>query len=191
MFELFAQGDHGTPNESGLGVGLTLARSLAELHGGRLDAESPGPGQGSTFLLRLPLADRNEVSGPDHAPSDFHVLVVDDNRDSADSVTAIIRLLGYHAECVYSGDAALAVAAQRAPQMVLLDLAMPGIDGYETLNRLRAVPGAARVFAIAMTGYGSQDDRQRTAAAGFDAHLTKPVELNSLVGLINEARQRA
>jgi PAS domain S-box-containing protein len=191
MFELFAQGDHGTPNESGLGVGLTLARSLAELHGGRLDAESPGPGQGSTFLLRLPLADRNEVSGPDHAPSDFHVLVVDDNRDSADSVTAIIRLLGYHAECVYSGDAALAVAAQRAPQMVLLDLAMPGIDGYETLKRLRAVPGAAPVFAIAMTGYGSQDDRQRTAAAGFDAHLTKPVELNSLVGLINEARQRA
>jgi PAS domain S-box-containing protein len=189
IFELFAQGDHGTPNESGLGVGLTLARSLAELHGGRLDAESPGPGQGSTFLLRLPAADRNESAAADHPTTGFRVLVVDDNRDSADSVTAIIRLLGYHCECVYNGDAALAVAAQRAPQMVLLDLAMPGIDGYQTLERLRALPGARNVFAVAMTGYGSNEDRQRTSSAGFDAHLTKPVELNSLVGLINQARQ--
>jgi PAS domain S-box-containing protein len=189
IFELFAQGDHGTPNESGLGVGLTLARSLAELHGGRLDAESPGPGQGSTFLLRLPAADRNESAAADHPTTGFRVLVVDDNRDSADSVTAIIRLLGYHCECVYNGDAALAVAAQRAPQMVLLDLAMPGIDGYQTLERLRALAGARNVFAVAMTGYGSHEDRQRTSSAGFDAHLTKPVELNSLVGLINQARQ--
>jgi PAS domain S-box-containing protein len=189
IFELFAQGDHGTPNESGLGVGLTLARSLAELHGGRLDAESPGPGLGSTFLLRLPLADRTEGAEGDHPATDFHVLVVDDNRDSADSVTAIIRLLGYHCECVYNGEAALSSAARRGPQMVLLDLAMPGIDGYQKLERMRAIPGLDHVFAIAMTGYGSQDDRQRTSSAGFDAHLTKPVELNALVGLINEARQ--
>jgi PAS domain S-box-containing protein len=189
IFELFAQGDHGTPNESGLGVGLTLARSLAELHGGRLDAESPGPGQGSTFLLRLPLADRNESATADHPATNFHVLVVDDNRDSADSVSAIIRLLGYQCECVYNGDAALAVAARQPPQMVLLDLAMPGIDGYQTLERLRALRGAEHVFAIAMTGYGSQEDRQRTSDAGFNAHLTKPVELNTLVELINEARK--
>jgi PAS domain S-box-containing protein len=189
IFELFAQGDHGTPNESGLGVGLTLARSLAELHGGRLDAESPGPGQGSTFLLRLPLADRSEIATADHPATNFNVLVVDDNRDSADSVSAIIRLLGYHCECVYNGDAALAVAAQRPPHMVLLDLAMPGIDGYQTLARLRALSGAHDVFAIAMTGYGSQEDRQRTSQAGFNAHLTKPVELNTLVELINQARQ--
>jgi PAS domain S-box-containing protein len=190
IFELFAQGDHGTPNDSGLGVGLTLARSLAELHGGRLDAESAGPGQGSTFLLRLPVADRAESATADHPATDFQVLVVDDNHDSADSVTAIIRLLGYRCECVYTGDEALAVAAQRAPQMVLLDLAMPGLNGYQTLERLRATPGVHDLFAIAMTGYGSQDDRQRTAAAGFDAHLTKPLELNTLVEMINRARHR-
>jgi PAS domain S-box-containing protein len=191
IFELFAQGDHGTPNDSGLGVGLTLARSLAEMHGGRLDAESPGPNQGSTFLLRLPLADRGASAASDHPGSDFQVLVVDDNRDSADSATAIIRLLGYEAECAYDGEAALAAARRRLPQMVLLDLAMPRMDGYTTLQRLRALPGLQEVFVVAMTGYGSQDDKQRTTAAGFNAHLTKPVELNVLVELVNQARHQA
>lgn len=117
--------------------------------------------------------------------------MVDDNRDSADSATAIIRLLGYRCECVYNGESALAAAAQRPPQMVLLDLAMPGIDGYQTLERMRAQAGMRKVFAIAMTGHGSQDDRRRTSSAGFDAHLTKPVELNSLVEMIAAARQRS
>ncbi|HKB55311.1 MAG TPA: PAS domain S-box protein [Ramlibacter sp.] len=140
IFELFAQGEH-APTDSGLGVGLTLARSLAQMHGGRLDAYSAGLGQGSTFAVQLPLGDRGETAAGDHPPSDFHVLVVDDNRDSADSVTAIIRLLGHQAECVYDGEAALAAATQRPPQMVLLDLAMPGPDGYQTLARLRSTRG--------------------------------------------------
>jgi PAS domain S-box-containing protein len=191
IFELFAQGDSGAPDDSGLGVGLTLARSLAELHGGRLDAESAGPGQGSTFLLRRPSADRVDAVPEDEAASGFSILVVDDNRDSADSATAIIRLLGYRATCVYEGESAIATAGRTAADMVLLDLAMPGMDGYATLRSLRALPGMRSAVVVAMTGYGSEDDRQRTMAAGFDAHLTKPVELNSLVDLINEARQRA
>lgn len=189
IFELFAQGDNGVPNDSGLGVGLTLARSLAEMHGGRLDAESPGPGQGSTFLLRLPLGRQREQphSG---APSAFKVLVVDDNRDSADSACAIIRLLGCDAECAYDGPSALAAAARWQPEMVLLDLAMPGLDGYTTLRRLRALPAMDHAHVVAMTGYGSQEDRQRTSRAGFDGHLTKPVELDALTRVIDSVRQR-
>ncbi len=188
IFELFAQGDNGTPNDSGLGVGLTLARSLAEMHGGRLDAESPGPGLGSTFLLRLPLGPHRPADAG--APSAFKVLVVDDNRDSADSACAIIQMLGYGAECAYDGPGALAAAARWQPDIVLLDLAMPGLDGYKTLGRLRALPGMDHVHVVAMTGYGSQEDRQRTANAGFDGHLTKPVELDALTGLIDSVRLR-
>ncbi|HEY0883724.1 MAG TPA: PAS domain S-box protein [Ramlibacter sp.] len=190
IFELFAQGDNGTPNDSGLGVGLTLARSLAEMHGGRLDAESPGPGQGSTFLLRLPLG-QHQQQPASQAASAFKVLVVDDNRDSADSACAIIRLLGCDAECAYDGASALAAAARWQPQMVLLDLAMPGLDGYKTLGRLRTLPAMDHAHVVAMTGYGSQQDRQRTADAGFDGHLTKPVELDALTRLIGSVRQRA
>ena len=190
IFELFAQGDNGTPNDSGLGVGLTLARSLAEMHGGRLDAESPGPGQGSTFLLRLPLGQHQEQPACG-APSAFKVLVVDDNRDSADSACAIIRMLGCDAECAYDGASALTAAARWQPHMVLLDLAMPGLDGYKTLGRLRTLPAMDHAHVVAMTGYGSQQDRQRTANAGFDGHLTKPVELDALTRVIDSVRQRA
>ncbi|NKE67165.1 PAS domain S-box protein [Ramlibacter sp. RBP-2] len=188
IFELFAQGDNGTPNDSGLGVGLTLARSLAEMHGGRLDAESPGPGQGSTFLLRLPLGQHQERPAGE-ASSTFRVLVVDDNRDSADSACAIIRMLGYDAECAYDGTGALAAAARWRPDIVLLDLAMPGLDGYKTLGRLRALPAMEQAHVVAMTGYGSQEDRRRTTSAGFDGHLTKPVELAALTSLIDSVRR--
>jgi PAS domain S-box-containing protein len=188
IFELFAQGQGNTPSDSGLGVGLTLARSLAEMHGGRLDAESAGAGQGSTFLLRMPLADRQE--GISRPATGFKVLVVDDNQDSADTAAAIIGLLGHHAECVYTGAAALEAALRLRPDMVLLDLAMPGLDGYQTLERLRAMPDMAHAFVVALTGYGAQDDKQRTTSAGFDAHLTKPMELHALLELMNQARQR-
>ncbi|MEO5670362.1 MAG: PAS domain S-box protein [Ramlibacter sp.] len=194
IFELFVQGNNGTPNDSGLGIGLTLARSLAELHGGRLEAHSPGPGLGSTFMLHLPVADATSRAGAIEAEDDaraFRVLVVDDNRDSADSATAIVQLLGHHAECAYDGASALTAVAAAAPDMVLLDLSMPGIDGFETLRRMRQLPAGADMFAVAMTGYGSQEDKRRTASAGFDSHLTKPVELTALVEVLARARQRA
>jgi CheY-like chemotaxis protein len=194
IFELFRQAHGDLPSESGLGIGLTLARSLTEMHGGTLEATSPGLGQGSTFTVRLPAV---EASGAAPTPAEVKesdsrkVLIVDDNRDSADTATAILRLLGNDVECAYSGSVALDVAAHFRPSVVLLDLAMPDLDGFETLKRMRAMPGLAKVFAIAMTGYGTQEDKRRTIEAGFDAHLTKPVELDALVQLLNEARERA
>jgi PAS domain S-box-containing protein len=195
IFELFMQGDNSAaPNESGLGIGLTLARSLAQMHGGTLEASSAGAGQGSTFMLRLPLA-QLEPAPPEEGPGQpaanaLRVMVVDDNRDSADSATSIVRLLGYRAETAYEGASALELARGLRPHAVLLDLAMPQIDGYETLRLLRVQPGMENAFVIAMTGFGSEDDRRRTKAAGFDAHLVKPVGLDLLIGVLNEARAR-
>lgn len=196
IFGLFVQGDNGTPNESGLGIGLTLARSLTEMHGGRLDATSPGPAQGSTFTVRLPLVQMSsrvdDGTEAELAPSSGRrVLVVDDNRDAADSTITILRLLGHQAECAYTGNEAVETTRRFRPDVVLLDLAMPDIDGFETLKLLRAQPGLEKVFAIAMTGYGSGDDRRRTLSAGFNAHLTKPVELNALIALLNEVQPAA
>jgi PAS domain S-box-containing protein len=192
IFGMFVQGENGAPNESGLGIGLTLARSLAELHGGRLDAQSPGPGLGSTFTLCLPrVAMKAEGDDGQEAPaqpaSGRRVLVVDDNRDSADSTITILRLLGHQAECAYNGHEAVEVARRFPADVVLLDLSMPDMDGFQALRLLRAISGRENIFAIAMTGYGSSDDRRRTLEAGFDAHLTKPVELGVLVKLLNDS----
>ncbi|MES2634499.1 MAG: PAS domain S-box protein [Pseudomonadota bacterium] len=189
IFELFRQGDNGKlPDESGLGIGLTLARSLVELHGGVLGARSDGPGKGSTFEFRLPVAALNAsriamTAAKDASPG-RRLLVVDDNRDAADSSSDMLRLLGHRVETTYDGEQALSVAARFMPEVVLLDLSMPGIDGFETLRRLRALPGMATSCVIAMTGYGSQDDTRRTHDAGFDGHLTKPAALRDLVALI-------
>lgn len=199
IFELFMQAEGGTasPTDSGLGIGLTLARSLVELHGGSIHAESPGLGQGSTFTVRLVAAaegGRQEDDTTDHedAPSGLRVLVVDDNRDSADSAADVLRLLGSQVEVAYEGQAALALARRFRPQVVLLDLAMPGMDGYESRKRLRSEdPALEHAFFVAMTGFGNEEDKRRTRAAGFDAHLTKPVELDALIALLNEARGRA
>jgi PAS domain S-box-containing protein len=192
IFDLFAQGANGRPDESGLGVGLTLARSLAEMQGGTLDASSPGLGKGSTFTLRLPAVTMpppaDNAGGGDHAGDAVRLLVVDDNRDSADTATAVLRMLGHDVECAYGGQEAIEVALRFRPSVVLLDLAMPGMDGFETLRRLRADPVTAGVFAVAMTGFGTQDDRQRTRSGGFDGHLTKPVELEALIALLDQRK---
>jgi CheY-like chemotaxis protein len=194
IFQLFAQGEQGNPSESGLGIGLTLARTLVEMHGGRLDAASPGIGQGSTFTFRLPATEARPATEDDGEPTlaeaGRRVLVVDDNRDAADSTTAILRLLGYTVEAAYDGQTALAAAPRLKPHVVLLDLAMPGLDGFETRKLLAALPALENVYTVAMTGYGNEDDKQRTRAAGFDAHLTKPVELDGLIRLLNAAREQ-
>jgi PAS domain S-box-containing protein len=193
IFDLFAQGANGRPDESGLGVGLTLARSLAEMQGGTLDAQSPGLGKGSTFTLRLPAVNvpppAEKSSDSDHATGAVRLLVVDDNRDSADTATAVLRMLGHEVECAYGGQEAIEVATRFRPSVVLLDLAMPGMDGFETLRRLRANPVTEGVYAVAMTGFGTQDDRQRTTSGGFDAHLTKPVELEALIALLDQRKE--
>jgi PAS domain S-box-containing protein len=195
VFELFMQTETGpsSPVESGLGIGLTLARSLAEMHGGTIDAASPGLGQGSTFTVRLPtvaeavVAHERAIDATDAGA--LRVLVVDDNRDSADSASDVLRLLGNRVECVYDGKSAVAAAERFRPNAVLLDLAMPGLDGYATREQMRAV-GLADAFFVAMTGYGNEEDKRRTQAAGFNAHLTKPVELDALVALLRQVQEK-
>jgi PAS domain S-box-containing protein len=196
IFELFAQAEtaQSAASESGLGIGLTLARSLAEMHGGSIEATSPGRGQGSTFTVRLPAASQaivdEEVQRQDEVAGGLRVLVVDDNRDSADSATDVLRLLGNTVECAYDGEHGVQLAQRFRPHMILLDLAMPGMDGYEARRRLMAERGTASTYLVAMTGFGNEEDKKRTRAAGFDAHLTKPVELDALIGLLNEVRTR-
>ncbi|HEY0824147.1 MAG TPA: PAS domain S-box protein [Ramlibacter sp.] len=198
IFQLFVQADTGTSagSESGLGIGLTLARTLTEMHGGSIDASSPGLGQGSTFTVRLPIASqvaiREDEQRRGEAAGGLRVLVVDDNRDSADSATDVLRLLGNQVECAYDGESGVAMARRLKPHMILLDLAMPGMDGFEARRRLREGAGdGSSALLVAMTGFGNEEDKRRTREAGFDAHLTKPVELDALVALLNEARGRA
>ena len=195
IFQLFAQADSpgSAGSESGLGIGLTLARTLTEMHGGSLTAASPGLGQGSTFTVQLPRATADAAEQPgeetDAPAGALRVLVVDDNRDSADSATDVLRLLGNVVETAYDGPSGLGAAQRFRPDMVFLDLAMPGLDGYQTRERF-VDAGLQHCYFVAMTGFGNSDDKRRTREAGFDAHLTKPVELDVLVTLLNEAQER-
>ena len=182
IFELFAQSERGLDrSQGGLGVGLTVCKQIVELHGGNVIASSPGVGHGSTFTIRLPLAE-----GPATAPraaelqadSMQRVLIVDDNRDAADSLAMLLQFEGRQTLCVYSGEQALEVLAAFQPQLVLLDIGLPGMDGYEVARRLKAA--ARGLHVIALSGYAQLEDRQRSAAAGFDAHLVKPVDLDAL-----------
>jgi PAS domain S-box-containing protein len=196
IFQLFVQAEsaYSAAAESGLGIGLTLARSLTEMHGGSIDATSPGVGQGSTFTVRLPLATQGvqqaEEEAQEQAEGGLRILVIDDNRDSADSATDVLRLLGNEVESAYGGEPGIQVARRFRPHMILLDLAMPGMDGYETRRRLLGEVEGLDAYLVAMTGFGNEDDKKRTRTAGFDAHLTKPVELDALMSLLNEARTR-
>lgn len=198
VFDMFAQGARGRGSRGGLGIGLTLVRGLVELHGGSIEASSAGPGRGSEFLVRLPLAAAAEPPGTD-APvravqpelAVRRVLVVDDNHDAADSLAVLLQLLGAEAEVVYDGAAALHALERYRPAAILLDIGMPGIDGYEVAQRIRRDPRHAQVMLVAMTGWGQDGDRQRARDAGFDHHMTKPVELDALRGLLGRtARSR-
>jgi PAS domain S-box-containing protein len=195
IFDLFRQEPHAerSPSESGLGIGLNLARALVEQHGGRLTAHSEGLGHGSCFVMQLPLRQPAPTAGELEASSDIsvratrRVLVVDDNRDSTDSMVTVLGLMGHQAEGAYSADEALARAAQFKPDLVLLDLNMPGDDGYAAIRRLRALCGEELVVA-AMTGYGQASDREATARAGFQAHLTKPIDAAQVEALLRQVQ---
>jgi PAS domain S-box-containing protein len=194
IFELFVQEEAARVlSEAGLGIGLSLARRLVELHGGMLSAASPGEGLGSTFTVRLPVrraavADAAPVGAASvSAGRVYRVLVVDDNRDSADTMVNVLELLGCEARAAYGGEQALRVADQFHPQVVLLDLNMPDADGYSVMQRLRERPGLGPMVVAAMTGYGQKTDRENTLAAGFQAHLTKPVDVEQLRRLMNSA----
>jgi len=183
IFELFSQGDAQTAaRESGLGIGLTLARSLVEMHGGALSASSPGPGLGSTFSFFLPHAGTSggETHGIPATPPGPLIMVVDDNRDAANSLAEILRLMDCQVKVAYDGPTALEFARKELPQVIVLDIGMPDMNGYEVLAALRAMPGGAGVTAAALTGYGTDEDKSRAIAAGFDTHLTKPLDFSAL-----------
>jgi signal transduction histidine kinase/CheY-like chemotaxis protein len=173
-------------DQGGLGIGLTLVKRLVEMHGGVVDASSAGPGLGSEFAVCLPiapaLAESPVVPGESlsFGHSQLRVLVVDDHVDGATSMCRLLRALGYEARQACDGVAGLAAAAEFGPDVVLLDIAMPKLDGYEVARRLRAEPWGKHMLLIAVTGWGQDSDKQRATEAGFDCHLTKPVAVEDL-----------
>jgi PAS domain S-box-containing protein len=191
LFDLFTQSDRTLDrSEGGLGIGLTLVRRLTEMHGGTVEAHSEGQGHGSEFVVRLPLAE-SRPEGPAPAPPPpaaagrrRRVLAVDDNRDSARTLTRLLQVLGHEVSTAHDGPAALAEADRFHPEIVLLDIGLPGMDGFEVARRLRASPAFADTVLIALTGYGSPEDRAASREAGFNAHLVKPVDLEALKELL-------
>jgi signal transduction histidine kinase/ActR/RegA family two-component response regulator len=199
VFEMFTQGSapaHLT--DKGLGIGLAVARGLVTMHGGTLVAESGGVGHGARFVVRLPLARPAGAEHAAHAPEpprevpSRRVLVVDDNVDAAESLAMLLRVQGHAVDAVHDGEAAMRAVARAAPEVVFLDLGMPDMDGYEVARRLRALPAGPDLTLVALTGWGQAEDRRRTRAAGFDHHLTKPVDLEGLDAiLLQPARDSA
>jgi CheY-like chemotaxis protein len=194
IFELFVQSDRALDrSEGGLGIGLSVVQRLVEMHDGRVSAASAGPGCGSTFEIRLPLVQCPvEIATQICAPRIEHkrLLVVDDNQDAANSLADFLRLDGHKALAVYSAKAALDAMASFKPDVMLLDIGLPEMDGYEVAQRLRAAGSTVRL--VALTGYGQAADMQRTLAAGFDAHLVKPLNLGALgrivAGMVSSER---
>ncbi len=202
VFDLFIQAGRSLDRaQGGLGIGLTLARSIVELHGGQIEARSEGAGRGSEFVIRLPLLElqpflgdafrkvhesytRVEAATPSLTLC-RRVLVVDDNVDSAESLALALTLEGYDAKLAYDGPGAVELALAFQPQVALLDIGLPGMNGYELARQLRQRPGGREMSLIALTGYGQSEDRRKSRDAGFDHHLTKPVNYDMLVTLIN------
>jgi PAS domain S-box-containing protein len=195
VFEMFAQvpSSAGKP-QGGLGIGLSLVQSLVALHGGSVSASSAGTGQGSTFTVRLPLlaadpevkATMNSSETPARADQ-LQVLVVDDNTDAAESLGVLLDIEGHAAHIAHTGAEALQVAQSQPLDVVFLDIGLPDMTGYDVARRLRLLPGMQKTLLVALTGWGTQDDRQRTRDAGFDRHLTKPAELPAVEELLRTA----
>ncbi|HWN42876.1 MAG TPA: chemotaxis protein CheB [Thermoanaerobaculia bacterium] len=201
VFELFMQADRSYDRTGGgLGIGLTLVRHLVELHGGSVEAHSRGLEQGSELVVRLPiLAPTNRDSERRGVPTDAalspaaaspgrRVLVVDDNVDSADSLALLLRLKGHEVEVAYDGHGALKTAGSFHPEVVMLDIGLPGLDGYQVASRLRRRRRTATALLLALTGYGREEDQVRSLEAGFDHHLTKPVDPQVLYDLLDLPR---
>jgi two-component system, sensor histidine kinase len=196
IFDLFSQADVPLArSRGGLGVGLTLVRRLVELHGGRIHAESDGPGRGSAFIVRLPLAEKPvpQPSG-DRAPSTerrekkaWNILLVEDNLDAQAALTLLLEMWGHTVSLAQDGLTGIAVANRDRPDIAFVDLGLPGVDGFEVARRIRASPAGEEIMLVALTGYGSAADREKSAASGFDLHLVKPVEPERLRALLEEA----
>jgi two-component system CheB/CheR fusion protein len=193
IFDLFTQVDHSLErSQGGLGIGLTLVRSLVHLHGGTVEAVSEGRGRGSEFVVRLPAPTlATEVAPPltgaSEAPPPLagrRVLLADDNRDGAESLAMLLRLTGHDVRVTFDGETAIAAARVFQPEVILLDIGMPKLNGYEVARRLRQGTDSAPVHLVAMTGWGQEEDRRRSREAGFDHHLVKPVDPAALQELL-------
>ena len=178
---------------SGLGIGLSLARQFAEMHGGSVQAYSAGPGRGSRFVVTLPASVEAAPAAAAPAPAvsadargALQVLVVDDNVDAADALQTLFQLEGHRADVAYDGRQALQAISHSWPQLVVMDLGMPGMDGYETARQIRQLAHGRPTLMIALTGWGQGDARQRTLEAGFDHHLTKPVDFEAIDALLQQ-----
>ncbi|WP_096462582.1 ATP-binding protein [Sulfurifustis variabilis] len=196
VFDLFMQADRSLDRKAGgLGIGLTLVKRLVDLHGGSVAAYSEGAGRGTEFTIRLPAAEapaRAEAppesrAAPAGEPAD-RVLIVEDHRETAESLAVLARLWGHRVRTVHDGHAALELARDYAPDLIILDIGLPGMDGYAVAQAMREEKALRDTVIVAATGYGSEDARQRSAAAGFDMHLTKPVDSVTLKRLLADPR---
>lgn len=192
IFDMFTQVTRSLDrSKGGLGIGLSLVRHLVSLHGGTVGADSRGPGQGSTFTVRLPAAPVQaaaEPAGADgaalRAGASLRILVADDNVDAADSLSALLAAGGHTVRTVYDGMQALEQAPSFGPDLAFLDIGMPGMDGYQTARALRALPELKGLRLVALTGWGAQEDRARSREAGFDRHLLKPAAPEQLAEIL-------
>jgi CheY-like chemotaxis protein len=198
IFDVFAQVDRSLERaRDGLGLGLTLTKKLVEMHDGTVEVRSAGLGQGSEFIVRLPLLPAALAAAPRKPDADVvavasvprRVLVVDDNRDSADSLATLLKLLGHEVDTANDGLEAVAKAAAFRADVILLDIGMPRLNGYEAARQIRARQPQGLVL-VALSGWGREEDRRRSAEAGFDAHLAKPVDLAALTRLLAERSAR-
>ena len=206
LFEMFTRLDGQSGGAlGGLGVGLALVRRLVEMHGGRVDAISDGPGRGAAFRVTLPertettgtglapAAERGAGSAAESAPNGpaLRVLVVDDNRDSASSLATLLELSGHEARVAHDGEGAVFEAEAFGPDVILLDIGLPGIDGYEAARRIRGLPRGREILLVAVTGWGQEEDRRRSSEAGFDHHMVKPLRAAALEALLATATRRS
>jgi signal transduction histidine kinase len=195
VFELFAQADSSLDrSRGGLGIGLTLVQTLVTLHGGSITASSAGRGTGAEFVIRLPGAMREPPksaaaqSSRDPNPArSRRVLIVDDNRFAADGLANLLQLCGHQARVAYAGPAAIEIAREYRPELVLLDIGLPEMDGFEVAKRLRVIDGLSEITLVAVTGYGHQEILERSSEAGLNHHLVKPVDFDALLAILNNA----
>jgi two-component system, chemotaxis family, CheB/CheR fusion protein len=201
VFDLFAQADHSLAHSrGGLGIGLTIVRRVIEHHGGRVEARSAGVGHGSEFRVHLPLVRAPDpqatgVTAKSPAPAEREgvarrVLVVDDSVDGAETLARLLRLDGHNVRTAADGPSALATVEAFQPDVVLLDIGLPGMSGYEVATQLRQLPGMRSAVLVALTGYGQDRDRERARQAGFDEHLTKPLDHPTLRRVLRSRRRR-
>jgi signal transduction histidine kinase/CheY-like chemotaxis protein len=189
VFDMFVRGDGS--QAGGLGIGLALVHALVEMHGGRVEAHSKGPGLGSEFVVRLPLAtseraaeaERGDEPSPDAMPR-LRIVAVDDNRDAVDTLALLLGRLGAAVTVAYDGESALEAIRAERPRLALVDLGMPVVDGFELARRVREEPALDDVALVALSGWGLEPDRKRSRAAGFDHHLVKPVDVDALRALL-------